>query len=167
MDPAAATAYPAEPASQADAVALAEAEAEGVDADRLADAQRGAEEVVDSLDEVNREEFYLLFGADPLGLSTNPANAARYEIPLETNEAVERWIDFLSDLAAVRSNRDVRHQTDVTAVTSGMSPRQTRAPSNSFERAARPRCNDVLRPAAKSGLWTRRPWHSVARTISG
>ena len=85
-----------EPASQADAAALAEAEAEGVDADRLADAQREAEEVVDSLDEVNREEFYLLFGADPLGLSTNPANAARYEIPLETNEAVDRWIEFFA-----------------------------------------------------------------------
>ena len=96
MDPAAAAVQPAEPASQADEVALAEAAAEGVDAERLADAQREAEEVVDSLDEVKREEFYLLFGADPLGLSTNPANAARYEIPLETNEAVERWIDFFA-----------------------------------------------------------------------
>ena len=96
MDPAAAAVQPAEPASQADEVALAEAAAEGVDAERLADAQREAEEVVDSLDEVKREEFYLLFGSDPLGLSTNPANAARYEIPLETNEAVERWIDFFA-----------------------------------------------------------------------
>ncbi|MBT8478294.1 MAG: LysM peptidoglycan-binding domain-containing protein [Gemmatimonadetes bacterium] len=98
MSPAIASAPPAapEPASQADAAALAEAEAEGVDAARLADAQREAEEVVDSLDEVNREEFYLLFGADPLGLSTNPANAARYEIPLETNEAVDRWIEFFA-----------------------------------------------------------------------
>jgi membrane-bound lytic murein transglycosylase D len=97
MDPAAAAAHTAPaPGSQADASALAEAEAEGVDAARLAEAQREAEEVVDSLEEVNREEFYLLFGADPLGLSTNPANAARYEIPLETNEAVERWIDFFA-----------------------------------------------------------------------
>ncbi|MEK6253808.1 MAG: hypothetical protein N2B05_03830, partial [Gemmatimonadales bacterium] len=96
MDPAAAAVQPAEPASQADEVALAEDDAEGVDAERLADAQREAEEVVDSLDEVKREEFYLLFGADPLGLSTNPANAARYESPLETNEAVERWIDFFA-----------------------------------------------------------------------
>ncbi len=84
------------PASRADAAALAEAEAEGVDEARLVEAQLEAEQVVDSLDEVSREEFYLLFGADPLGLSTNPANAARYEIPLETNEAVERWIEYFS-----------------------------------------------------------------------
>jgi membrane-bound lytic murein transglycosylase D len=98
LDPAAATAQPVapEPASLADADALAEADAEGVDAHRLADAQHEAAEAVDSLDEVNREEFYLLFGSDPLGLSTNPANAARYEIPLETNEAVERWIEFFA-----------------------------------------------------------------------
>ncbi|MCL7959943.1 MAG: lytic transglycosylase domain-containing protein, partial [marine benthic group bacterium] len=96
MDPVAAAMEAVEPASQADEAALAEAAAEGVDAERLADAQREAEEVVDSLDEVNREEFYLLFGADPLGLSTNPANAARYEIPLETNEAVDRWIEFFA-----------------------------------------------------------------------
>ncbi len=96
MDPVTAAAQPVEPASQADEVALAEAAAEGVDAERLADAQHEADEAVDSLDEVKREEFYLLFGADPLGLSTNPANAARYEIPLETNEAVERWIDFFA-----------------------------------------------------------------------
>jgi len=98
MDPTAA-AYPPEapePASQADAAAMAEAEAEGVDEARLAEAQRDAEEAVDSLDEVHRKEFYLLFGADPLGLSTNPANAARYEIPLEMNEAVERWIEYFS-----------------------------------------------------------------------
>ena len=98
LDPSAA-AYPAEapePGSEADAEALAEARAEGVDQARLEEAQREAEQAVDSLDEVNRKEFYLLFGADPLGLSTNPANAARYEIPLETNEAVERWIEYFS-----------------------------------------------------------------------
>jgi membrane-bound lytic murein transglycosylase D len=96
MDPVVAAMEAVEPASQADEAALAEAAAEGVDAERLADAQREAEEVVDSLDEVNREEFYLLFGADPLGISTKPANAARYEIPLETNEAVDRWIEFFA-----------------------------------------------------------------------
>jgi membrane-bound lytic murein transglycosylase D len=67
-----------------------------VDEARLVEAQLETEQVVDGLDEVSREEFYLLFGADPLGLSTNPANAARYEIPLETNEAVERWIEYFS-----------------------------------------------------------------------
>jgi membrane-bound lytic murein transglycosylase D len=90
------TPSPPAPASQADADALAEAEAEGVDESRIAEAQLEAEHAVDSLDEVSREEFYLLFGDDPLGLSTNPANAARYEIPLETNEAVERWIEYFS-----------------------------------------------------------------------
>jgi membrane-bound lytic murein transglycosylase D len=84
------------PASQADAAALAEAEAEGVDESRLMEAQLEAEQAVDGLDELSREEFYLLFGADPLGLSTNPANAALFEIPLETNEAVERWIEYFS-----------------------------------------------------------------------
>ncbi len=84
------------PASQADDAALAEAEAEGVDEARLLRAQHEVEAVVDSLDEVNREEFYLLFGADPLGLSSKPANAACYEIPLETNEAVDRWIEFFA-----------------------------------------------------------------------
>lgn len=79
-----------------EAAALAEAEAEGVDEARLAEAQREAEIAVDSLDEISREEFYLLFGDDPLGLSTKPANAVRYEIPLETNEAVERWIEYFS-----------------------------------------------------------------------
>ena len=99
LDPASAARRPPvapEPASQADAAALVEADAEGVDAARLAEAQREAEEVLDSLDEVNREEFYLLFGADPLGLSTNPANAARFEIPLETNEVVDRWIEYFA-----------------------------------------------------------------------
>ena len=84
------------PASEANAAALAEAEAEGVDEARLLRAQADAETAMDSLDEVNREEFYLLFGADPLGLSSKPANAARYEIPLETNDAVERWIEFFA-----------------------------------------------------------------------
>jgi peptidoglycan lytic transglycosylase D len=98
MSPAASTSSTAapQPASRADEEALAEAEAEGVDQARLEQAQQDAEEVLDSLDEVNRKEFYLLFGADPLGLSTNPANAARFEIPLETNEAVEKWIEFFS-----------------------------------------------------------------------
>jgi len=98
MSPAASTPSTAapQPASRADEEALAEAEAEGVDQARLEQAQQDAEEVLDSLDEVNRKEFYVLFGADPLGLSTNPANAARFEIPLETNEAVEKWIEFFS-----------------------------------------------------------------------
>jgi membrane-bound lytic murein transglycosylase D len=85
------------PGSEASEADLAEAAAEGVDEARLEEAQREAELAVDSLNEVSREEFYHLFGSDPLGLSTKPANAARYEIPLETNEAVERWIEFFTE----------------------------------------------------------------------
>jgi membrane-bound lytic murein transglycosylase D len=76
--------------------AKAEAVAEGVDAERLVRAHRDATEAVGELDEESRQEFYQLFGGDPLGLRNRPANAARFQIPLETNEAVERWIDFFS-----------------------------------------------------------------------
>lgn len=74
--------------------AMAEAEEEaGVDTTRLLEAREEASERVSRLDEATRREFVELFGADPLGLSSVPENAARYEIPLETNDAVEMWID--------------------------------------------------------------------------
>jgi membrane-bound lytic murein transglycosylase D len=84
-------------AGSADAAALAEAEREGLDAARLAAAAAEAERAVDSLDDAQQQEFYRLFGNDPLGLAHRPANAARFEIPLATNEAVERWIDFFAN----------------------------------------------------------------------
>ncbi len=87
---------PVQPAAEATPADLAAAEAEGVDTERLVGAQREAEEVVEQLDEASRREFYELFGSDPLGLSRKPANAARYEIPLETNEQVDRWIEYFS-----------------------------------------------------------------------
>jgi membrane-bound lytic murein transglycosylase D len=65
-----------------------------VDRERLEDAQRQAARNVGRLEESTREEFLELFGTDPLGLSRVPANAARYEIPLEMNEAVQGWIDY-------------------------------------------------------------------------
>ncbi|MDT8436613.1 MAG: LysM peptidoglycan-binding domain-containing protein [Gemmatimonadota bacterium] len=83
-------------AAEADAEAWAEAAREGVDAERLARARDEAERTVDSLDEASRREFYQLFGDDPLGLARRPANAARFEIPLETNDAVDRWIEFFT-----------------------------------------------------------------------
>lgn len=84
-------------AAQASPTAVAEAEREGVDAQALAAAAAEADRAVDSLDDAQRQEFYRLFGNDPLGLARRPANAARFEIPLETNEAVERWIDFFAN----------------------------------------------------------------------
>lgn len=74
--------------------AMAEAREEaGVDTARLRQAQKRASRRVSRLDEATRREFVELFGADPLGLSSVPENAARYEIPLETNDAVDMWID--------------------------------------------------------------------------
>ncbi len=76
--------------------APAAAEAGIVDTQSLAEAQREAERAVDSLDEASRLEFYELFGSDPLGLSRRPTNAARFEIPLETNESVDRWVQYFT-----------------------------------------------------------------------
>ena len=56
----------------------------------------GFQDDVLELDEVSRREFYHLYGSDPLGLSGGPVNAARYKIPLEMNEHVERWIEFFT-----------------------------------------------------------------------
>jgi membrane-bound lytic murein transglycosylase D len=73
------------------------ADLEGVDEARVSAAQQDASEIVDAMDTHSRSEFHALFGDDPLGLETNPANAARYSIPLETNEAVEKWIDYFQN----------------------------------------------------------------------
>lgn len=80
--------------------AMAEArEKAGVDTARLRQAQKRVSRRVSRLDEATRREFIELFGADPLGLSTVPENAAVYEIPLETNDAVDMWIDrFARDI---------------------------------------------------------------------
>jgi membrane-bound lytic murein transglycosylase D len=56
----------------------------------------GFQDDVLELDEVSRREFYHLYGSDPLGLSSGPVTATNYEIPLETNEHVERWIEFFT-----------------------------------------------------------------------
>lgn len=83
-------------AAGADDAAIAEAVAVGVDSAGLEEAAEDAEEAVESLDETTRREFLALFGHDPLGLSRRPANAARFGIPMEMNEHVERWIEYFT-----------------------------------------------------------------------
>ncbi|MFQ5889462.1 MAG: LysM peptidoglycan-binding domain-containing protein [Gemmatimonadota bacterium] len=77
-----------------DSALLAPVEPQEVDPERLAEVQREVERAVEELDEATRREFLLLFGPDPLGLAARPDNAARFEIPLEINTQVERWIDY-------------------------------------------------------------------------
>lgn len=78
------------------AMAAAEREA-GVDRQRLEAAQEDVARTVSGLDEATRREFLQLFGTDPLGLGRVPANAARYEIPLEMNESVQAWIRYFQE----------------------------------------------------------------------
>jgi membrane-bound lytic murein transglycosylase D len=82
--------------TEADDRAIAEALAAGVDSAQIEAAAEEADAMVENLDEPTRREFYRLFGGDPLGLSSRPVNAARYEIPLEMNEQVERWIEYFT-----------------------------------------------------------------------
>ncbi|MFQ5745700.1 MAG: LysM peptidoglycan-binding domain-containing protein [Gemmatimonadota bacterium] len=93
-DPSSAPADTSPAADARGAAAMEEAEREGVDARRLDVAAREALTRVERLDEQARREFLELFGSDPLGLESRPANAARYEIPLEINDSVDRWIDY-------------------------------------------------------------------------
>ncbi|MEE9472179.1 MAG: transglycosylase SLT domain-containing protein, partial [Gemmatimonadota bacterium] len=64
---------------------------DGVSDAQLMDAE--AQRSVEALDEATRREFLEMFGSDPLGLALHPDNA-RYELPLEMNEKVERWIEY-------------------------------------------------------------------------
>lgn len=75
----------------------AAAREEGVDEEEVVAADREARRAVEGLDEATRREFRSLFGPDPLGLARTPENAGRYEIPLETNRAVEWWIDYFQE----------------------------------------------------------------------
>jgi membrane-bound lytic murein transglycosylase D len=69
----------------------------GLDPDSIIERKHEAEERVDELDEEAQAEFLQLFGPDPLGLATFPENADDYEIPLETNEQVERWVAYFAN----------------------------------------------------------------------
>lgn len=70
-----------------------------VDSATVRAAERQTERAVEELDAETRRQFRDLFGTDPLGLARAPSNAERFEIPLETNEAVRWWIGrFRSDI---------------------------------------------------------------------
>ena len=84
-----------QPVSQDPPQTMAEVVLESLDAWQT-DESPGFQDDVLELDEVSRREFYHLYGSDPLGLSSTPVTAAKYEIPLETNEHVERWIEFFT-----------------------------------------------------------------------
>ncbi len=75
---------------------IAGAELASIDSAAIAQAAGDAEQAIETLDEATRREFYALFGSDPLGLSRRPVNAAQYEIPLEMNEQVERWVEYFT-----------------------------------------------------------------------
>lgn len=68
----------------------------GLDADSVIERKHQVEERIEELDEETEAEFLQLFGADPLGLAVFPENADQYELPLETNEQVEKWIEYFS-----------------------------------------------------------------------
>lgn len=56
------------------------------------------QQTVEALEEATWREFLELFGPDPLGLVTHPENL-KYELPLDMNEKVDRWIKyFQSDI---------------------------------------------------------------------
>lgn len=80
----------------AEEAAIAAAVAAGVDSAAVEEAAEEAEEVLETLDVAAQREFFALFGSDPLGLANRPVNAAVYEIPLEMNDKVQRWIDFFT-----------------------------------------------------------------------
>ncbi len=84
-----------QPVSQDPPQTVAEVLLENLDAWQT-DESPGFQDDVLELDEVSRREFYHLYGSDPLGLSSTPVTDAKYEIPLETNEHVERWIEFFT-----------------------------------------------------------------------
>jgi len=69
-----------------------EATLPSVDSATVRAAERRSERAVEELDAEARRQFRELFGTDPLGLAEVPANAERFEIPLQTNDAVRWWI---------------------------------------------------------------------------
>jgi len=75
---------------------VAQTELPVIDSAVIEQAADYAEQAIETLDEATRREFYSLFGSDPLGLSKRPVNAAQYEIPLEMNEQVERWVEYFT-----------------------------------------------------------------------
>ncbi len=81
------------PTPPSDSVLVAAAE-EGLDTATVLEANRETSRALEDLPEDTQREFLDLFGSDPLGLADRPRNAERYEIPLEMNAQVERWIEY-------------------------------------------------------------------------
>ncbi len=90
------------PAPPSDSVLVAAAAEEGLDSTLVLEANREASRALEDLPEDTHREFLDLFGPDPLGLADRPRNAERYEIPLETNSQVERWIEYFSEAVPER-----------------------------------------------------------------
>lgn len=67
---------------------------EGVDEEEVLAADQRTRRALEALEGRTRRQFEELFGDDPLGLARTPRNAARYEISLEMNRSVERWVDY-------------------------------------------------------------------------
>lgn len=67
---------------------------EGVDEEKVLAADEQTKQALEALEGRTREQFESLFGNDPLGLARTPRNAARYEISLEMNRSVQRWINY-------------------------------------------------------------------------
>lgn len=84
--------------TRADTARAGELAADGDSTGETATGDR-AREAAEGTDAGTRRELRRSFGADPLALARVPADAGRYEIPLEVNHAVEWWIDrFSNDL---------------------------------------------------------------------
>jgi membrane-bound lytic murein transglycosylase D len=90
------------PDPPSDSVLVAAAAEEGVDSTTVLEANREASRAVEKLPEDTQREFLDLFGPDPLGLADRPRNAERYEIPLEMNSQVERWIKYFEETVPER-----------------------------------------------------------------
>jgi membrane-bound lytic murein transglycosylase D len=87
----------------------------GADPEFVAMADEAARQTVRSMGDRTQREFLLLFGPDPLGLAHTPVNASRYEIPLQTNRAVDDWIDYfqseIPDRFAMYLRRSGRYES--------------------------------------------------------
>ncbi len=80
-----------------DFVVAEAAEEQGLDPEAVVESKHEAERRVEELEPEKQAEFESLFGHDPLGLARNPGNAEKYEIPLEMNSRVERWIEYFQN----------------------------------------------------------------------
>ncbi|MEJ2320060.1 MAG: LysM peptidoglycan-binding domain-containing protein [Gemmatimonadales bacterium] len=83
------------PAPGAEDVALT-TDAQGADPAAVVESYLEQQRTVEALEEATRREFMELFGPDPLGLASHPENL-KYELPLDMNDKVDRWITYFED----------------------------------------------------------------------